>query len=62
MAQSFGATALVSLLWFAIAYSLSFRGDGALIGGFDRVFLAGMGVTSVSSSGSAGSASTAARR
>ena len=48
MAQSFGATALVSLLWFALAYSLSFRGDGAWIGGVDRVFLAGMGVSSVS--------------
>ncbi len=48
MAQSVGATALVSLLWFALAYSLSFRGDGAIIGGFDRVFLAGMGIDSVS--------------
>ncbi len=48
MAQSFAATALVSLLWFAMAYSLSFRGVGALIGGFDRVFLAGMGMDSVS--------------
>jgi len=48
MAQSFGATALVSLLWFAVAYSLSFRGDGAVIGGLDRAFLAGMGVNSVS--------------
>ncbi len=48
MAQSFGATALVSLLWFGLAYSLSFRGDGALIGGVDRAFLAGMGVNSVS--------------
>ena len=48
MAQSVGATALVSLLWFAFAYSLSFSGDGALIGGLDRAFLAGMGVDSVS--------------
>lgn len=46
MAQSVGATALVSLLWFALAYSLSFRGGGAIIGGFDRAFLAGMGPTS----------------
>ena len=49
MAQSFGATALVSLLWFGLAYSLSFRGAGAVIGGVDRAFLAGMGVDSVSS-------------
>ncbi len=36
MAQSLMATALVSLLWFGIGYSLSFRGDGAWIGDFVR--------------------------
>ncbi len=36
MAQSVAATAVASLLWFALAYSLAFRGDGALIGGLDR--------------------------
>ena len=48
MAQSVGATALVSLLWFALAYSLAFRGEGALLGGFDRAFLLGVGVDSIS--------------
>ena len=48
MSQSVAATAVVSLLWFALAYSLAFRGDGALIGGFDRTFLAGIGVESTS--------------
>ncbi len=48
MAQSVGATGVVSLLWFALAYSLAFRGDGALIGGLDRVFLTGIGVESIS--------------
>jgi Amt family ammonium transporter len=48
MAQSFAATAVVSLLWFAVGYSLTFRGDGAVFGGLDRVFLAGIGVDSVS--------------
>jgi len=42
MAQSLTATALVSVLWIAVGYSLTFTGDGALIGGFDRVFLRGM--------------------
>jgi len=48
MAQSVAATGVVSLLWFALAYSLAFRGDGALIGGFDRMFLTGIGVESTS--------------
>ena len=48
MAQSFAATAVVSLLWFAFGYSFAFRGDGAVFGGFDRFFLAGIGLESVS--------------
>ena len=48
MAQSVGATGVVSLLWFALAYSLAFRGDGALVGGFDRIFLMGIGVEAIS--------------
>jgi Amt family ammonium transporter len=42
MAQSLSAVALISLLWVAFGYSLSFTGDGAWIGSFDRLFLAGM--------------------
>jgi Amt family ammonium transporter len=48
MAQSVAATGVVSLLWFALAYSLAFRGDGALIGGLDRLFLQGIGLDTVS--------------
>ena len=48
MAQSVAATAVVSLLWFAVGYSLAFRGDGAVFGGLDRVFLAGIGIDSIS--------------
>ncbi len=48
MAQCFAATAVVSLLWFAVGYSLAFRGDGAFLGGLDRAFLAGVGFDSVS--------------
>jgi Amt family ammonium transporter len=44
MAQSVGATALVSLLWFAFGYSLAFSGDGALIGDLGRVFGLGIGL------------------
>src|ERR1044072_7370623 len=31
MAQSLAATAICSLLWFAVAYSLAFAGDGPII-------------------------------
>ncbi len=48
MAQSFAATALVSLLWFALAYSLSFHGDGPWIGQLGRAFFVGIGMESVS--------------
>src|SRR3569832_343801 len=44
------ATALlmmISILWVAFGYSLSFVGDGAWIGSFDRAFLAGLGMDSV---------------
>jgi Amt family ammonium transporter len=47
MAQSVAATAVVSLLWFAFGYSLAFRGDGAIFGGLDRVFLTGIGIDSI---------------
>ena len=42
MAQSFAAAAVVSLLWMIFGYGLSFTGDGAYIGGFDRIFLTGI--------------------
>jgi Amt family ammonium transporter len=48
MAQSLAATALVSILWVAVGYSLAFHGDGALIGDLDRVFLQGMGMDAIS--------------
>jgi len=48
MAQSFAATAVVSLLWFAAGYSFAFRGDGAVFGGLDRLFLSGIGLDTVS--------------
>ncbi len=48
MAQCLAATAIVSILWMMVGYSLAFRGDGALIGNFDRVFLHGMGMDAIS--------------
>jgi Amt family ammonium transporter len=48
MAQSLAATALVSILWAALGYSLTFTGDGALLGSLDRLFLTGMAVNGIS--------------
>ena len=40
--QSFAITCVVTLLWTVIGYSLAFTPGNAFIGGFSRVFLAGM--------------------
>jgi Amt family ammonium transporter len=48
MAQSFACAALCSLLWFAVGYSLSFVGDAAALGTFERVFLHGIGMEATS--------------
>ncbi|MFO1152651.1 MAG: ammonium transporter [Rhodospirillales bacterium] len=48
--QSFTICCLATVLWFVIGYSLAFTDGGALqtyIGGFDRLFLAGMGLDTV---------------
>jgi ammonium transporter, Amt family len=42
MAQCLAATALCSVLWAAVGYSLAFTGKGAWLGGLDRVLLRGM--------------------
>ena len=41
--QSFGITALVTVLWAIIGYSLAFTDGNAFFGDMSRVFLAGMG-------------------
>ncbi|MFX1446036.1 MAG: ammonium transporter [Promethearchaeota archaeon] len=45
MAMCFVSIAIVSIMWFFIAYSLAFSPDmgGGFIGGFDYIFLAGVG-------------------
>jgi len=48
MAQTLAVVALCSVLWAIIGYSLTFAGDGAVIGGLDRVLLAGMSPDAVS--------------
>ncbi len=48
MAQSLAATFLVSILWAFVGYSLAFNGDGAVIGTFDRAFLLGVTIDSIS--------------
>jgi ammonium transporter, Amt family len=48
MAQSFAATALVTVLWCAIGYSLAFHGSGPWIGELGRAFFANIGLETVS--------------
>lgn len=51
--QCFSLTAVISILWIAFGYSWVFgtgfqgTGLGAFIGGFDKIFLQGVGITSV---------------
>jgi Amt family ammonium transporter len=48
MAQSLAATFIVSLLWVVAGYSLTFAGDGAVIGSINRLFLHGLTLDSIS--------------
>ena len=48
MAQSLTATMIVSVLWAVIGYTLTFGGDGAVIGTLQRFFLSGMALNTVS--------------
>lgn len=46
--QSFATCCLVSVIWMVLGYSLAFTDGGenqAWVGGFDRLFLSGMGVS-----------------
>src|SRR5215475_5679994 len=42
MMQSFLVTCLVTVLWMVVGYSLAFTEGNGFVGGFSRVFLAGM--------------------
>jgi Amt family ammonium transporter len=48
MAQSLIATAVVSLLWVGVAYSLAFTGDNPYIGSLSRALLADVGINTIS--------------
>jgi ammonium transporter, Amt family len=48
MAQTFAVTALCSVLWMVVAYSLTFTGAGPIIGTFNRFVLNGIGMDTVS--------------
>jgi Amt family ammonium transporter len=45
-AQSFAITALISVLWMIMGYSLTFTSGNAFMGGLSRLFLNGMGLDS----------------
>ncbi|MCK9188721.1 ammonium transporter [Acidithiobacillus sp.] len=45
-AQSFAITALISVLWMIMGYSLSFTSGNAFTGGLSRLFLNGLGLDS----------------
>jgi Amt family ammonium transporter len=48
MAQTFAATALCSLLWVVVGYSLAFTGDAPALGTLHRVLLNGVDMAAIS--------------
>ena len=48
IAQSFAVVCLVSVLWLILGYSLAFTPGSTVLGGTSRIFMAGMGVDSIS--------------
>ncbi len=53
LAQSFGATCIITVLWMIIGYSIAFTNNAnaahqQFIGGFNYLFLAPMGLNAVS--------------
>jgi ammonium transporter, Amt family len=43
MMQSFGLMALITILWALVGYSLCFGSGGSILGGFEHIFLRGVG-------------------
>jgi len=48
MMQSFAICCLMSIIWMVVGYSLAFAPGNAFIGGFDKLFLSGVTVDSLS--------------
>ncbi|MGV7222414.1 MAG: ammonium transporter [Nitrospinales bacterium] len=46
--QCFAITSLMTILWVVAGYSIAFGGEGAFWGGLSKMFLAGVGVDSLS--------------
>jgi Amt family ammonium transporter len=46
--QSFAITAVITIVWMVIGYSLAFKGDGAYVGDLSAMFLNGIGVDTLS--------------
>lgn len=44
IAQCFGIAGMVTIMWWAVGYSLTFEGGNALIGSLDKAFLKGVGL------------------
>jgi ammonium transporter, Amt family len=45
--QSFAVTALITVIWMIVGYSLAFTGDGKVLGTLDKFFLRGVALDSV---------------
>lgn len=50
MMQSFAIAALASVLWMVAGYSFAFGGEGPFFGGFEKIFLSGLTMQSMSGS------------
>ncbi|MGH6985706.1 MAG: ammonium transporter [Caulobacteraceae bacterium] len=48
LAQSFGATCVITVLWMIIGYSIAFTGSGPFVGGLRYMMLAPMGLNATS--------------
>ncbi|MBS0527663.1 MAG: ammonium transporter [Proteobacteria bacterium] len=48
IAQSFAVVCLVSVLWLVLGYSLAFTPGSTVLGGTSRIFMAGLGIDSIS--------------
>jgi len=46
-AATFATTAMISVIWAVVGYSLAFKGSGAYVGDFSALFLKGMGYDSI---------------
>lgn len=48
LAQCFVIACIASIIWFVCGYSIAFTGDGPFFGSFDKIFLSGITIDSLS--------------